>query len=145
MVCCVRIFLRTGGQVAYEFIFVFFTLTLGFTVWIMFSSSMQEDFQTDQLSLALDDFGLSVQDTLYTAIQMPEGFSRSFNLPVYIMGLDYSTDVINMDGFSVVEVNVSDQHLSFVVPPVNGSLKPGTNYLKTIDSKICLNNVECLT
>lgn len=132
------------AQVAYEFIFVFFTLTLGFTVWIMFSSAVQEDFQVEQLTMALDDFGLSIQDDLYTAIQMPEGFSRTFELPVYLLGFDYSMGIYNMEDFSIVEVNVSDQHLTFFAPPLNGTLNPGINYLKTIDGTVCINNIACL-
>ncbi len=127
------------SQVAYEFIFVFFTLTLGFTVWIMFSAALQDDFHAEKLSSNINDFGLSLQDTLYTAVQMPDGFSRTFVLPATIMGYDYSLVVHDMSFFSMVDVVVDDNVFSFKIPLVKGDFVKGTNNLVVNNGVVCLN------
>ena len=134
-------FVRNGkAQVAYEFILVFFTLTLGFTVWVMLSSSLQNDFNARRLSSEVNDLGLSLQDTLYTAVQMPDGFSRSFSLPYTVLGYDYSIKIYNMGSFSMFDLSVLDQVSSFQAPIIKGDFVKGVNFLRVSNGVVCLNN-----
>ena len=93
--CGVMVVMR--AQIAYEFLFVMFFLTLLFTVWITISASLQEDLVVQEQGVAVQDFSLHLQDQLYTTAQMPDGFERTFSLPVTIAGMPYSLDCVRAE------------------------------------------------
>ena len=130
------------GQVAYEFMIIFFVLSLGFTIWISFSYSVQDNFQKDKDIRNLDDFSLSIKHDLFVIAQMDVGFSRVLELPPNVMGRDYVIGNENRNdlGFSTVYINSSDIGFYgyFDVPLLSGTLKKGENELIKEDEYIVI-------
>jgi hypothetical protein len=80
---------RRKGQVTYEFLFLFFILAAAFTVWTAFTADTQARLHDEHRARLLEDLAFQVQDDIYTAVQMQEGFSRTLSYPATIDGRSY--------------------------------------------------------
>ena len=132
------------GQVAYEFLMMFFFLTLSFTVWIIFSAAAQEDAEQIRRQVHLTDLGLRIQDELYTAIQMQEGFTRTIELPTNIWAKQYNISVEDVSvtaetNRSFLFMESGNYHQSFRLPPTRGEIIKGINTIETRQGYVCLN------
>lgn len=122
------------AQAAYEFMMIFFMLSIGFTFWIALASSMQEDVQHQRNLDVMEDFSLSLKHELYTIAQMHEGFSKKVNLPSKILGNNYeiaSKSYQNPYNFSTITINSTDIgfYTHFDVPLINDTIKKGDNII----------------
>jgi len=133
------------GQIAYEFLFMFFFLTLAFTVWIVFSSSIQEDILWQKREMHLNDLGLQMQDDFYSAVQMSDGFSRTIMLPNEIANSPYtitSYDANHPYGKrTYLEIAADDYYTELEIPHsvFNNPLQIGSNTLTVSGGLVYVN------
>lgn len=136
------------AQIAYEFIMIFFVLSIAFITWLAISSSFQAELQKDKNLEDFEDFSLSLKHDIFVVAQMSDGFSKSLNLPMTINGRDYDISVTNFTNqlldfsFSTVQINSSDigYFTHFNVPLMNQSLIKGDNILIKQEDKILVKN-----
>lgn len=101
------------AQVAYEFMMIFFILAAGFTTWLAFASSLQEDLQKTKNLEKIEDFTLSLKHEIYVVAQMHDGFSRTLSIPPTIDGQNYEIELKQNEGntihnFSTIYINSKD-------------------------------------
>lgn len=119
------------AQAAYEFMMIFFMLSMAFTFWIALASSMQESIQLQQNLDVMEDFSLSLKHDLYTIVQMHEDFSKKIELPDDVRGINYeisSKSYITQNyNFSTIILNSTQIgfYTQFNVPLLNDTLKKG--------------------
>jgi hypothetical protein len=136
------------AQVAYEFIMIFFVLSIAFITWLAISSSFQAELQKSKNLEDFEDFALSLKHDIFVVAQMSDGFSKSLNLPLTINGRVYDISVTNFTNqpldfsFSTVEINSSEigYFTHFNVPLMNQSLVKGDNILIKEGDKILVKN-----
>lgn len=125
--------LMKKAQVAYEFMLIFLILSFGFTIWVVYASSLQAEFQKTKNLQDFEDFALSLKHEIYVVAQMPERFSRTIDLPLRINGITYSISVDENTGhnFSTIFINNTNigYYTHFDVPKLEGSIKQGKNTL----------------
>ena len=134
------------AQIAYEFIMVFLVLGLGFISWIVLASAFQADLQRVKNIEDFTDFTLGLKHDLYVVAQMPDGFSKTLNVPMSINGFDYSISATNIStasfNFSFVQINSTDLGFftSFDGPYLNDTIKKGDNVLIKKGNQILVKN-----
>ena len=134
-----KMVLSRKGQAAYELLILFFFLTLGFTVWLMFISSAQQNAEYERREFHVRDFGLRLQDEIYTVALMPEGFERSIDLPPHLYGTSYELNITGWER-KYLTVSTEDHHHNFIIPNITGSFNEGeTNTLKSRQGYVCVN------
>ncbi len=133
-----------NGQIAHELLVVFLSLTLGFTVWMMFFSSAQESAEYERQQLHIRDFGLRLQDEIYTVYSMPEGFQRNIELPVTLRGISYTLRLNSTGTRNYLLIDAGDHHNTFLVPNTTGqfNITGQINVLGSRQGYVCLNE-EC--
>ncbi|MFP4567372.1 MAG: hypothetical protein ACLFN8_00355 [Candidatus Woesearchaeota archaeon] len=121
------------AQAAYEFMMIFFILTLGFTFWIAFSTSFQENLQQQQNLDLMEDFAFGLKHELFVVAQMPQGFTQIIELTETISGNKYEiasqSYTSNDYNFSTITINNTDIgfYTHFDVPYLNDTIKKGKN------------------
>lgn len=132
-----------NAQIAYEFLFVMFFLTFTFTVWLIFTSSIQEQLSSDEEYQEVFDVALQLQDDLYATIEMPDGFSRTINLPMSIIGKSYVINCTNSsDGLSsAISIQTNNYFKDVQGPPMDctekgRNLAQGENKLKVENRQV---------
>lgn len=117
--------MRRAGQTAYEFLFMFFFFTAIFTVWMVFTTQAKDRIVEEQAELSLDDLGMRLQDELYTAVRMPDGFSRTLTLPATIAGQPYTAEVYEAsDVAAYLDIDNGRYTKSFAIPTLRTPHKP---------------------
>ncbi len=134
-------FFSRNGQVAHELLVVFLFLTLGFTILMMFLSSAQERAEIERQQFYIRDFGLRIQDELYTVFLMPQGFQRNLELPATLYGIDYTLNITDTGTRMYLVIEAGDQQNTFLIPNTSGNFSAGgeTNRLGSRQGYVCLN------
>ena len=89
--------LTKKAQLAYEFLLLFFFLTVFFTTITIMIAEGRENVQWDKTALQFEDAGLEIQHEFYTVANMPNGFSKNITLPPLINNNPYTIN-IHADG-----------------------------------------------
>jgi hypothetical protein len=122
------------AQVAYEFMMIFFVLAAGFTTWLAFASSVQDDIYHTKNLEKIKDFSLSLKHEIFVVAQMHDGFSRTINMPKTIDGQNYEIRIEQFEGidvrdFSTIYISSKDIgfYTHFDVPYMTGEgrIMPG--------------------
>ena len=134
------------AQIAYEFIMVFLVLGIGFISWIVLASAFQADLQKVKNIEDFTDFTLGLKHDLFVVAQMPDGFSKTLNVPMTINSFEYEIRVTNVSApnfnFSFVQINSAELGFftSFEGPYMNDTLKKGDNTLIKKGNQILVKN-----
>lgn len=132
------------GQVAYEFLFVFFILALAFTVWVVFTSEVQSDFIDQKRASYAYDLALRIQEEAFIATEIEGTYTRTFDLPYDIHGVGY-TVTINTYEISpgkqrtFAELEWESASRVFILPNSTGYLQGGENVISSVDGFITFN------
>lgn len=133
------------AQAAYEFMMIFFMLSMGFTFWIALASSMQADIQSQRNIEIMEDFTLGLKHELFMIVQMHEGFSKTIELPTKIRGNQYeisSQSYYDPYNFSTIIINSTELgfYTHFDVPLMNDTIKKGTNIITNKQNQLGIEN-----
>lgn len=109
--------MRTNkAQIAYEFLLLFFFLTALFTTGVLLVGAAKERIADETILLHVDDFGRGLQEDFYTAVRMPDGFTRNITLPVTLNGYDYETTLREYNGIYSLELRVQETNYTYRLP-----------------------------
>ncbi len=114
------------------FVLFFF---VAFLVSIALSSS---DRLYERQMLTIQQVARMVQEETAFAHATVDGYSRTFELPLQIVNLDYELDVV--DGRLYVHTLDGSQALSVLVKNVTGTFVPGTNVLRRSNGLVYVND-----
>jgi hypothetical protein len=135
--------LKKKAQLAYEFILLFFFLTVFFTAFTIIIAEGRERVTYDQTIRHIDDLGLGIQHEFYIVATMPEGFSKEFTLPPHINGQNYNFSFHNTNGQYYLLINVTEAEVFYTYDlPVFIKRTPekmGTNTLTRSQGELYLN------
>jgi hypothetical protein len=130
------------AQAAYEFMMIFFMISIGFTFWVAFASSFQENIQVNRNIELMNDFSLSLKHDIYLVAQMHDGFTRQINIPTTILSNRYEIGNQNNNqyNFSTIFVNNTEigYYTQFDVPLLDGDIKKGELILEKHGNKIII-------
>ena len=113
------------AQTAYEFTFVFLFFATVFTVWTVFTSATQQRVIEEQQVNAIEDLGLRIQEELYTAQQMPNGFVRTITLPRTVAKTFYTLTIYEeTTEHTFISIDNGKYTASYTIPNVITSPKP---------------------
>lgn len=82
------------AQIAYEFIILFFFLSLLFTLFTAIATDIRGNIQEERERLHVEDLAQKIQQDFYTAIQMPQGYERTIRLPASILNKEYNASIV---------------------------------------------------
>jgi hypothetical protein len=126
---------QTNAQVAFEFVVL---IAILLTVLIVFTSFVRDNFtevQSDTDYFKLKDVALSVKAEINLAIALEDGYNRAFFIPLTLDGLEYN--ITRENGFLMFASTDSEYTVS--VPPYNGTVQKGNNFIKKTDGLIEVN------
>jgi hypothetical protein len=87
--------------------------------------------------LEMQELALAVQNELNIAAKASDGYSREFNIPQKIFGMDYD---ITLVGTAVYLNSTDGKHaLSLSTQNATGQFIKGTNLIRKVDGEILLN------
>lgn len=126
------------AQITLEFILLFsivFFLFIGLEKVISVRIGLRRD---AKINNALEDIGGVVKDEISNAQKAVGDYSRTFDIPDNLFGMNYSVNIENQ--FLVVEYD--KYQFITLVENISGQPKPGSNIIRKINKKICI-NTEC--
>ena len=113
------ILIRRKAQLAYEFLLLFFFLTMLFTAGVILAAAASDRVVHETLALHLDDLGRSVQEEFYTVAQMPPGFTRNITLPVTVNNKPYKVIVEAHNNYYYLQLSAEDIALTYTLPSID--------------------------
>lgn len=126
-----------SGQSAVEFIILAVAVLFFFVIFLVFIQEKVASTNYESLSVALYDVAVSIQEEINLATSSSNGYSRQFNIPKNLNGLNYT---VNLTEGSVYAKTIDGKHaLILPVSSVQGNLIIGTNYISKINELIYLN------
>ena len=132
-------FQRRKGQVAYEFIFAFLILVSIYFVWNMVVNDAYGAYLEDQRAEQLTVTGNQIQEGIYTAIMMGDGFETTLNIPMTIMGKEFEPGIVNIEGSNFLNITMGDNEELFKLPRnITGDIIKGDNYIIINKSQVAI-------
>jgi hypothetical protein len=123
------------AQVSFEFIFVIAVVLVVTTLLGTIASTRLTDLKAHQTDLKFKDVTYTVRNEIDIAHSMASGYRRTFELPQYIDGLNYTIELQSGSVF----VSYEDRTFSAIVPSVNGSIRKGLNSIANSEGAVILN------
>lgn len=78
----------------------------------------------------MEDLGNSLQQEFLLAAELEDGYTRRINLPLTLNGLRYNATIGESNySYYYLVLSYNTVELDYLIPPVNGTLKLGNNYL----------------
>lgn len=133
----------TKGQIAYEFLILFFVLLIAFTLWTVLSSEAKDRLEFQRNEILIQDLGLGLQHQLYTAAQMSDGFSRNLTIPKNLEQEEYNVSLDNETGWLTIQLGGLEA--SYTIPdmsvPHELEKAPKTNTINKTGGRLVINEV----
>ena len=130
--------IKTGhrkAQVSLEFMFVTIILLFLTILFVIAAANKTNDFQREKNVYLLKDVAGSVRNEIQVAYAMDSGYTRSFDIPDTLEGLNYSIEVQG----NYVSAALDNEIIEIAIQPVNGSLKKGTNLIRKVNGVVFIN------
>jgi len=125
------------SQAANEFMMLL-SMALLFMMLILYGVSQEmRSLAIRKEAYAIKDVGFFVQNELFYAAVVKDGYSREFEVPTYHNGVDYKVSING--NFLLLESVKSTQVWEFPIPKVNGNIQKGMNSINRTGGEIYLN------
>ena len=126
------------GQSGIELIILVGFFAFFFLVFLLVIHQNTNDKRWENRNFFTQEIALQIQQEIALASESSSGYSRQFDLPLKISGVDYSADILEGN---VIYVYTADglHALSLPVANVTGSVVIGSNLIKNIDGSVYLN------
>lgn len=86
---------------------------------------------------AFNELAINVANEFNIAASASDGYSRTFQVPENVLGLDYDISIVSS---SVYIISEDEKHaLSLTVQNVTGSINKGDNVIQKVNGEILLN------
>jgi uncharacterized protein (UPF0333 family) len=125
------------AQVANEFIILFGFAVLVLMIFLYVMIDEVRSIQSEKELEAIRDVGFFVQNELFIASIVNDGYYREFEIPILHQSLEYSININNNMLILVSQRNDIEQY--FLIPKVEGNVTKGLNNISKIGGVIHLN------
>lgn len=128
------------AQVSLEFLSLMSFALLLLVVMLVISYRTLSTTATQATYDGMQDVAQSIRLELVTASALPDGYYRSYQLPVEIQKR-YYTITNTIDGnSSVIVVQFAEHQVSVRAPACNGTFNPGTNTIAKLGGELLCNS-----
>lgn len=126
------------AQTSLEFMILVGFILFFFILFLFSLGASSSDKLYERQTLALEDVAHTVQREVAFASTTPDGYERTLSLPLQIVNLDYTLEVI--EGSLYVHT-VNERH-ALAVPLMNvtGVFTPGTNMIRRVNGTVFVNS-----
>ncbi len=126
-----------GGQSAIEFFILVGVLFFIFMIFLLIFQSNLSDKTYERQDTMIKETALTIQNELSLAAEASNGYLRTFELPLKILGSDYQANITS--GFVYVRTTDGTHAISLPVQNVTGDLSIPTNRIIKLNETIYLN------
>ncbi len=125
------------GQSAIEFIALVGAVSFFFLAFLFVLNMNLADKTWENRNLMTKEVALTVQNEIGAASKSIDGYRREFNIPLYVVDLDYDINITN--GFVYI-ITVDGQHaLALLVANTTGNIMKGENVIRKNNGMVFLN------
>jgi len=114
-------------QVANEFVLLLGVAMLMIMLFLSIVSKDMEFMVTKKEQNVLRDIGFSVQNELFIAANVKDGYTRTFEIPPNYRGVNYNVSVNS--GYLILSSDRTNQLAEYALPEFNGTLHLGFNQI----------------
>jgi hypothetical protein len=125
------------GQVSNEFLILIGVVFLTLLLFLYYAADNIRDVSFKRELIAVRDVGFSVQQELFLASEVKDGYARSFDIPNTVDGFSYNISIVHHTLILVSDASNVEQ--SFPVPLVVGNLSKGVNHITRSGGVIYVN------
>jgi hypothetical protein len=119
------------AQIAIEFLLLIAIAFAVIMIMLIVLLSISENNKKTESYHDMVDLGNSLQQEFLLATELEDGYVRKINLPMTLNGLGYNVSIGNATHqHYYLEISNKVTDIYYLIPPVNGTLALGTNYLK---------------
>jgi hypothetical protein len=126
------------SQVSSEFMILAGVAALTMMIFLFYTSDMVRDASFRRETYAARDIGLTVQNELFLASQVKDGYQRTFELPFKHYDMDYNISIIR--NIVVIHSAGHDVEQGFLIPQVVGNITKGFNTVSRRGGTVYLNS-----
>lgn len=124
------------GQISIE-LFIFFGIALLFFLFITaVVADRQNSEGKNQERYQLDQIANQLQQEIYIAASVQDGYTRTFSIPQTIQGKNYTPSIYDD---TTLSISVQDTEVIRRIFPVIGQPQKGENQIRKNDGQITLN------
>jgi len=113
------------AQVSNEFVILMGVAVLMTMVFLFLVGESMQERTIEKERLALRDMGLALQQELFTAVKLKDGYHREIELPEKYKNTAYT--VVIFRGYLLLDAPDTGNHQEFAVPDVQGNFSKGKN------------------
>jgi len=124
------------SQSSIEFIILVAAVLFFFVLFYSIIADNIDRKARDERSLEVKNLALDIQNEINLAHSSTEGYTRTFDIPVKINGLDYSIAFVD----KLLYIQSDRDSLAVPVPSVEGELIKGKNTIQKKEGQIFLNS-----
>lgn len=140
------------AQTAIESVIVFAFMTFAVTVFMVVATNRMVEIQEQKDKNLIDDLSFVIESEISLAANSHNGYSRSFNTPTTLSGVNYEVVLLNS---TLLKTNYSELVVSFVnhsidyekvtlLPKnVSGNINKGQNNITKLNEDVCINTLRC--
>lgn len=126
----------TKGQTAFEFLILVGIGLIAVTIFSALSLNDLITLQTKKETFLVKDTATQLQNEIVLASIVEDGYSRSFDVPPTLNGVEYNILIIN----NVLDVWTEKTSATLAIPKVQGNFsKGGVNNITKVDGVVFLN------
>jgi hypothetical protein len=128
---------KIKGQSAIEFVIIVTAVLFLFVGFLYFVYGKISESKYESISAQVNEVALTVQDEINLASNSPDGYFRTFFIPLNIAGNDYQINILE----NSVYVRTDDGRHAVALPVsyVVGDVYQGTNSLYKLNDTVFLN------
>ena len=126
------------AQSAIEFVILVTAVLFLFVGILVLIQQKVADSRYEATSTAVKEIAKTIQDEINLAEGSTSGYSRQFNLPSNINGLNYNVSIV--DGSVYVRTNDGKHAIALLVGNVSGNVVLGVNSITKFNETVSLNS-----
>jgi len=120
------------AQASIEFMFMVASATFMILIFVVVYSVIYQDNISDKKQILAQDLGFSIQNEFIMAVQVRDGYRRTFLVPDTLEGIKYNISII---GNALMLANITP----IPIPAVVGEIRKGKNTIVKENNTLCLN------
>jgi len=125
------------AQVANEFFILLGVSMIMIMLFLSFIAKDMEYMVVKKEDNILRDIGFSVQNELFNAANVKDGYYREFEIPNTYRGVHYNVSINN--GYMLFKSDRTNQMIEYAIPNISGELRLGINNISKVDGVIHVN------
>ena len=123
------------SQTSIELMIVTGAILFFFTLFFIVINNNINQKNEEKEGILLNDIALTIQEEISLASSSPDGYFRTFNLPIDILGEEY--EIVIAGNF--VNVRTEESGLSLKINSFTGEIRKGENIIKKQNGEVIIN------